>query len=170
MEQMIGLEEAVQPPRVADRRRFYCPELDGLRFYAFLGVFLCHVLPLDNTFYQNHHVPFPAFWAALVRAGGAGVDLFFVLSSFLITTLLLKEREDTGTIRLRWFYFRRILRIWPLYFAVIALGILFARFPRNASFWYGNVDLPWKLVVGYAFFVANWLHYFVGPTSEVCGP
>jgi peptidoglycan/LPS O-acetylase OafA/YrhL len=170
VEQLIGPEEAVEPLRVPDRRRFYCPELDGLRFYAFLGVFLCHVLPLDNAFYQNQHAPFPGICAALVRAGGAGVDLFFVLSSFLITTLLLKEREQTGTIRLRWFYFRRILRIWPLYFVVVALGVLFAYLSRNSSFFYGNVDLPWKLVLGYVFFVANWLYCVVGPSSSVCSP
>jgi peptidoglycan/LPS O-acetylase OafA/YrhL len=170
MEQMARPREAVEPPRVPDRRRFYCPELDGLRFYAFLGVFLCHMFPLDNTFYQNEHLPFPGLWAAIVRAGGAGVDLFFVLSSFLITTLLLKEREETGAIRLQWFYLRRILRIWPLYFAVVALGVLFAHVPRDSSFWHGNVDLPWKLVLGYALFVANWLFGFIGPTSEICSP
>lgn len=53
------------------------------------------------------------------EAGGAGVDFFFVLSGFLITSLLLKEKEYAGKINLRNFYLRRILRIWPLYYLVL---------------------------------------------------
>src|ERR1700716_2996559 len=58
----------------------------------------------------------PAWLAAIMPAGGAGVDLFFVLSSFLITTLLLREQTTEGRIDVRAFWMRRILRIWPLYF------------------------------------------------------
>lgn len=53
--------------------------------------------------------------------GDAGVHLFFVLSGFLITALLVQEMEATGTLSLRRFYMRRILRIFPLYFLLIAL-------------------------------------------------
>lgn len=55
------------------------------------------------------------------EAGGAGVDFFFVLSGFLITTLLLKENEHKGTIDLKKFYLRRVLRIWPLYYFIIVV-------------------------------------------------
>jgi peptidoglycan/LPS O-acetylase OafA/YrhL len=60
--------------------------------------------------------------------GGGGVTLFFVLSGFLITYLLLEERAETGTIRIRDFYLRRVLRIWPLYYLLVGLG--FFVFPR----------------------------------------
>jgi peptidoglycan/LPS O-acetylase OafA/YrhL len=56
--------------------------------------------------------------------GELGVVLFFVLSGFLITYLLLEEERTTATIRIRNFYVRRILRIWPLYFLIVILGLL----------------------------------------------
>ena len=56
-------------------------------------------------------------------AGSFGVDLFFVLSAYLITELLLRERDQRGTLNVRSFYARRILRIWPLYFSCIAIAL-----------------------------------------------
>lgn len=56
--------------------------------------------------------------------GHLGVVLFFVLSGFLITFLLIKEREKDGKISFKKFYLRRILRIWPLYYAVLLLSFL----------------------------------------------
>ncbi|MGZ3885588.1 MAG: acyltransferase family protein, partial [Bacteroidia bacterium] len=56
--------------------------------------------------------------------GGLGVVFFFVLSGFLITYLLLKEKSQTGTISVRKFYLRRLLRIWPLYYFIVFLGFL----------------------------------------------
>ena len=58
---------------------------------------------------------------AALPGGFLGVELFFVVSGFLITTLLLRERDQSGTISLSGFYIRRTLRIFPLYYAVIAL-------------------------------------------------
>jgi peptidoglycan/LPS O-acetylase OafA/YrhL len=155
---------------VESGRRFYRPELDGLRFYAFLGVFICHTFPLDTAFYYNLHLPIPWLWAAVVRAGAAGVDLFFVLSAFLITSLLLKERQETGGVSLRLFYIRRVLRIWPLYFLVVGLGVLIARVPDRGHFWYYDPRLPWAYVAGYLLFVANWIYVFLGMTHSICAP
>ncbi len=56
--------------------------------------------------------------------GDLGVSFFFVLSGFLITYLLLEEKENTGQIDIRNFYIRRVLRIWPVYFLVVAIGLL----------------------------------------------
>ena len=68
------------------------------------------------------HLPIdPArhFWAYnICLLGNFGVPVFFLLSAFLITELLMREQEKLGTIHIRSFYMRRILRIWPLYFAV----------------------------------------------------
>jgi peptidoglycan/LPS O-acetylase OafA/YrhL len=144
-------------------KRFYQPELDGLRFYAFLGVFICHTLPFEGEFYHKLHLPVPWLWGATVKAGAAGVDLFFALSAFLITSLLLKEREETGDISLKFFYLRRILRIWPLYFLVIGLGILLSHTDANQH-------LPWYYVAGYLLFVGNWVHAVFGRPESIAFP
>ena len=56
--------------------------------------------------------------------GAFGVDLFFTLSGYLITSLLLREREETGDLKMKAFYARRTLRIWPLYYFSIALAFV----------------------------------------------
>jgi peptidoglycan/LPS O-acetylase OafA/YrhL len=69
----------------------------------------------------------------LLALGHHGVSLFFALSGFLITTLLLREQVETGAISLRDFYIRRTLRIFPLYYAVVLLYvILVLRFDRTS--------------------------------------
>ena len=60
----------------------------------------------------------------ILSFGYLGVDFFFVLSGFLITYLILKEKEQTGKINVKDFYIRRFLRIWPLYFAVIVFSLI----------------------------------------------
>jgi peptidoglycan/LPS O-acetylase OafA/YrhL len=67
--------------------------------------------------------------------GKNGVYLFFVLSGFLITYLLLKEIDNTKTIKIRKFYIRRILRIWPLYFIIVLLSFLIVPLTFGQSFW-----------------------------------
>jgi peptidoglycan/LPS O-acetylase OafA/YrhL len=56
--------------------------------------------------------------AALGATGAFGVNLVFLLSSYLITELLIRERSRFGSVDLKAFYMRRILRIWPLYFEI----------------------------------------------------
>jgi peptidoglycan/LPS O-acetylase OafA/YrhL len=153
----------VESSKTSVGRRFYQPELDGGRFYAFLGVFVCHTLPFEAEFYRKLHLPLPWVWGATVKAGAAGVDLFFALSAFLITSLLLKERQETGEISLKYFYLRRILRIWPLYFLVIALGIVL-------SHTVANQNLPWYYIAGYLLFVGNWVHAVFGRPESIAFP
>jgi peptidoglycan/LPS O-acetylase OafA/YrhL len=153
----------VAPVKAPASRRFYQPELDGLRFYAFLGVFVCHTLPFEASFYHGLHLPMSWLWGATVKAGAAGVDLFFALSAFLITSLLLREREETGDISLKHFYFRRILRIWPLYFLVIGLGLVL-------SHTMANQHLPWYYVAGYLLFAGNWVHAVFGRPESIAFP
>jgi len=153
----------VAPVKAPSSRRFYQPELDGLRFYAFLGVFVCHTLPFEASFYHGLHLPMPWLWGATVKAGAAGVDLFFALSAFLITSLLLREREETGDISLKHFYLRRILRIWPLYFLVIGLGLVL-------SHTMANQHLRWYYVAGYLLFAGNWVHAVFGRPESIAFP
>src|SRR3989442_76632 len=100
--------------------RFYMPSLDGLRFFAFLAVFVAHAAPkrLRAVPWLG---PVGPLADAVVPAGLFGVDLFFVLSAYLITGLLMREAESRGRISVGAFYVRRALRIWPLYYVAIAL-------------------------------------------------
>jgi peptidoglycan/LPS O-acetylase OafA/YrhL len=88
-------------PSTSAVRLGYVPALDGLRGVAILGVLGVHLFGLSGGFY--------------------GVDLFFVLSGFLITTLLLEEHDRTGRVSLRAFYIRRARRLMPALCAVLVL-------------------------------------------------
>ncbi|HET6884326.1 MAG TPA: acyltransferase [Pirellulales bacterium] len=81
----------------------YRPALDGLRGLSLIAVLALHV---------TETMP------CGVRGGWIGVDVFFVLSGFLITTLLLEEWHDTGTLHLGRFYLRRAFRLMPASFPV----------------------------------------------------
>jgi peptidoglycan/LPS O-acetylase OafA/YrhL len=131
--------------------KFYRPELDVLRFGAFLLVFLHHALPHEASAYFVAGMPQPAalIVAGLARAAALGVDLFFALSAYLITELLLCENGFQGGIDIRRFYIRRILRIWPLYFA--ALLILAPAMSRLAG-----EHLPWSFTLAFGVFGGNW--------------
>ncbi|HXF83844.1 MAG TPA: acyltransferase [Anaerolineales bacterium] len=106
----------------SSQTRVYFPNLNGLRFIAALLVIVHHIEQLKSM-YGLPNVYSSSFIQII---GELGVVLFFVLSGFLITYLLLEEESRTGGIGIRNFYVRRILRIWPLYFLIIllALGVL----------------------------------------------
>lgn len=111
-------EGSAVPPVAGTRSdRFYLPQLDGLRFVAFFAVFVCH-FPISSKWSR---VPWVS---AIADAGAYGVDLFFCLSSFLITALLLQEQAREGRARIGAFWIRRALRIWPLYFVVVAIAVV----------------------------------------------
>lgn len=92
------------------------PGLDGLRTILAMLVVLKHTEDLKYFF--------PSFPKLGVRSfyGAEAVQCFFVLSGFLITYLLLQEKDRTGQISVRQFYWKRVLRIWPLYFLITALS------------------------------------------------
>ena len=79
-------------------------------------VFLAHSVYYVNIDWGHLSRPVYVTLFSIHGAGYYGVDLFFVLSAYLITELLLREQDKTGSIHLPQFYLRRILRIWPLYF------------------------------------------------------
>jgi len=143
---VIGVEATASRPSKAS---FYRPELDILRFFAFFGIFLSHSLPLDPAIYSRYQLPhwFGQSMEVIAAFGRFGITLFFVLSGYLITTLLLRERWTKGDVDLRAFYFRRALRIWPLYFLVLFLALILP--------WGGRLPIPYFL--GYVLLVGNWL-------------
>ena len=85
-------------------RRFYRPELDGLRFYAFLGVFVCHTLPPEATFYRGLHLPMPWLWGAVAVSGAWGVDLILRAKRFSHYLPAAERAPGNGRNTLRLFY------------------------------------------------------------------
>ena len=69
MAQLAQMLSEAPPAEAPAARRFYQPELDGLRFYAFLGVFIYHTLPSQPLFYRRLHLPLAGLWAAIARSG-----------------------------------------------------------------------------------------------------
>lgn len=115
--------------------------LDGLRCVAIVAVIWHHA--------HGGTVRWP-----ISRHGFLGVDLFFVLSGFLITTLLLRERSRTGSISLKNFYARRTLRIFPPYYAILAGLALLLGFVATGATMRGAFfrELPWCLT-----YTTNWV-------------
>lgn len=149
---MSPTELRTTPPASAER--YYHPELDGLRFFAFLAVFVLHMFPVV---YPQHPPSSPlvrealAWIVSIASAGEAGVDLFFVLSSFLISELLLREFDALGTIDVKAFYARRGLRIWPLYFFFLLIA-------PAIDLWLGkNFGVGVWEWLSFATFTNNWL-------------
>jgi len=104
-----------------NKQKIYFPNLNGLRFIAAFLVIIHHIEQFKSiSNFENYWgtVPFIGI------IGKLGVILFFVLSGFLITYLLLTEEQSFKKISIGKFYVRRILRIWPLYFFIILLAFL----------------------------------------------
>ncbi len=109
--------------------RSHFPELDGLRALAVLGVIFFHsyffLLPhmVDAAAFQNFTKHLPIGFN-LVARGDIGVDLFFVLSAFLLSYFLYIELRKSGQVNYKQFYMRRLWRIYPLYIAMLFLAML----------------------------------------------
>jgi peptidoglycan/LPS O-acetylase OafA/YrhL len=121
--------------------RFYMPELDGLRFFAFLAVFLSHIAIFSNGGREAK----PAIVEICNMLGRFGVDLFFALSAYLLTALMIREKEKFGTLHVRAFYMRRLLRIWPLYFTWLFALIVTRHLWSDYSL---SFFVPWLLFAG----------------------
>jgi peptidoglycan/LPS O-acetylase OafA/YrhL len=133
--------------------------LDGLRCLSIVPVVWHHATPrpLDGV----------------LGKGPLGVHLFFAISGFLITTLLLRERKSRGEISLGGFYLRRSLRIFPLYYAVLCAYALrtwffvgdsaqrdhfFDSLPYYASYttnWFVDFDVPHPITFGFSWSLAT---------------
>jgi peptidoglycan/LPS O-acetylase OafA/YrhL len=96
----------------------YFPNLDGLRLIGSLIIIVFHI---ENAKILANRIANPIV-EKYTLLGDYDVSLFFVLSGFLITWLLLSEKKKSGTINLKDYYTRRSLRIWPLYFLILIVG------------------------------------------------
>ncbi|MDP4716548.1 MAG: acyltransferase [Flavobacteriales bacterium] len=158
-------------------KKEYFKGLDSLRFFAALAVFFTHVELIKKfTGFGTHWIDpeeritkFTVFQSVMSKeidplspliaySSALGVVFFFVLSGFLITYLLLKEKESNKTVQIGKFYLRRAFRIWPLYYLIFILGFfvlpnleLFA-VPGQDVFFNQNF---WGNLLLYAFFMPN---------------
>jgi len=145
-----------------NKLKIYFPNLNGLRLIAAFLVIIHHIEQIKSRFdiETYWHVPFISI------IGKLGVVLFFVLSGFLITYLLLTEEHSFEKISIKNFYIRRILRIWPLYFLIILLSFLVL--PHISLFDipnFSNDDLYSHLILKlflYAIFLPNIVLSFFG--------
>jgi peptidoglycan/LPS O-acetylase OafA/YrhL len=133
-----------------ENNKVYFPGLNGLRFFAAFAVVVTHIELV------KHFQGYPTFWVEnsvqefslkyflqriVFEAGALGVYFFFVLSGFLITYLLLTEKAKTGTVAIKKFYWRRVLRIWPLYYLIVILGFFVIPYITTGGFNFTNKEL-----------------------------
>ncbi len=131
----------------------HVPQLDGVRGLAILLVLAFH----SRSIYTDpSEIPYAVI--RLMDLGWSGVDLFFVLSGFLITGILLDTRDSNSYFRT--FYIRRVLRIFPLYFTYVVSILVVVRFLSRSylgvdywtgtnPWWYVTYLLNWKSDHGY---------------------
>lgn len=132
-------------------KRFYHPELDGLRFFAFLLVFIHNAEPILSE------TPL----RIISKYGWIGVDLFFCLSAFLITKLLLAEQNTTNTINAKNYYARRAIKIFPQYFLYIFIIFLFKDHIPS-----GNTNIGVN-IFGLITFSYNFVYFYLFPSANL---
>lgn len=172
----------LESPR-AGLDRAYLPELDSLRFFAFLLVFGFHKgLPalgagIRDICAMTVDLPWLLYNGsggiggligrsvdyALQNNGWIGVNVFFVLSGFIITRLLIQEENRTNRIDWKAFWIRRVLRIWPLYYVIFCIGFLGVPGLRSRipGIGLGSPHAPW-----FAAFLGNWSMIGQGPIGS----
>jgi peptidoglycan/LPS O-acetylase OafA/YrhL len=132
------------------------PELDGVRGLAIFLVLAHHILPMASYLTQNE---FLRGFGRASEIGWVGVDVFFVLSGYLITGILLRSRQHPNYFKN--FYARRILRIFPLYYLVTGAILLFLpTLEKN------NPAYTQSLWYVFALYLQNWLYLLPLPVSQ----
>lgn len=124
-------------------KSIHLPGLNGLRAIAALSVMWGHTFQCDfgNWGVDGFKLPIVA----------DGVTLFFVISGFLITYLLLHEQEQSQTVSIPKFYMRRILRIWPIYYLYLFIAVFVTCTWHDANIWYYcffTANIPFVLAAG----------------------
>lgn len=120
------------PISCTHKNKLYFENLDGLRFFCFLSVFFFHSFITDNPAITQAPL-YHFIKVSLFGNGFLGVNFFFVLSGFLITYLLIKEKMANHFIHVPNFWMRRVLRIWPLYFASVFYGFIIFPFIKISA-------------------------------------
>jgi peptidoglycan/LPS O-acetylase OafA/YrhL len=131
--------------------KFYLPGLDLVRCLGFLAVFIFHAFRAKFLDYTAIPAPFASLIPIVLDTGKFSIDLFFVSSAYLITELLLREHEATGAVDAGAFYVRRMLRIFPLYYAfTIAAIFIYPLFDAGA-------EVSYRHSFGLLTYTFNWV-------------
>jgi len=130
----------------------YYDNLDLLRFFLAVTVIIYHIPAITLT--VLHVTLFDKL--AIFHKGAEAVYCFFTLSGYLITRLLIKEKTAFNDINLKLFYMRRILRIWPVYFLVFIVGMLYYHvvLPKLGVATKDNYSIPVAILLC-VFFLSN---------------
>lgn len=139
-QELGGADEPALTAYLTYRSYRYFPLLDGLRCLSIVAVVW-------------HHAAGTAPGTGILSHGNEGVSLFFAISGFLITTLLLRERSQSGSISLKRFYIRRALRIFPLYYAVLGLYATMVWVVEKRS---AAGDVFWHNLPYFVTYTSNW--------------
>lgn len=149
-----------------EEKKIFFNGLNELRAFAALFVIFHHIELFKNREHISSLFDSKYFSHFIATVGKNGVYLFFVLSGFLITYLLLKEKENLSTVLLKKFYLRRVFRIWPLYYLIMFIGFILIPFLAtkfdlfsNTPYYFGLISNPenysMKSVLFYLFFLPN---------------
>ena len=141
--------------------------IDALRGVAILAVLQLHLFATNHAYW---FLDLPRAVQQILGGGRAGVDLFFVLSAYLLTNNLIKHRGRAGLVPT--FYLRRVFRIIPLYWLLLATGFslsalwTLAELPQRTFLWHDHYPL-WT----YLLFLQNWANGFAGePVAHYFAP
>ena len=150
----MSIAGATQPTK---QKATYDPSIDFIRFLAFFFVFFTHfvnhggnAIQVDTGQWWNNELI-----QRFADFSGQGVTLFFGLTGFLLGRLLIREMKQSGTVSIGAFYLRRTLRIWPLYFAFIAMCAILNNFSNSPTL--TIKELPYLATFSY-----NWGQLFGG--------
>ncbi len=127
-------------------------QIDGLRAVAVIMVTWAHAAEIASSI--SIKAAAADYYTDIARFGASGVTLFFVISGFLITGILIDTKDKQN--RLKNFYIRRMLRIMPLYY----LGMLFIFFVIQIHVLNGGQGYPWPVYAYHAAFINNWVQIF----------
>ncbi|MDD2983962.1 MAG: acyltransferase [Crocinitomicaceae bacterium] len=153
--------------QINKEQKFHFKSLDAIRTIAFMSTFLAHSFGSDDATLKSSQT----YQAVMTVRGffSFGVPVFFVLSGFLITFLMLKNQES-NRFSLKDFYKKRILRIWPVYYAVVIFG--FFIFPLIRSWTLGLPTYENASLGMYLAFLSNFdqINNGVLPFGVALGP
>lgn len=149
-------------------KSFRFQNLDSIRTIAFLSTFFAHAFYAETSEVLNSAAYKGA--VAFREIFSFGVPIFFVLSGFLITYLMLREQSIVGKFSVKDFYVRRVLRIWPVYYLVIVIGFVVFPYVRSAFLGESGIETAnWEYYVA---FLSNFDQINVGalPVGIGLGP